>query len=149
MTSTPKEPQTPEEPDSNHTDSISELIDTVKKFPPEIFKELNYLQGRARSNRRWLILVIIGVFLFGTIGTITAVNTYKVTEISHRINATVTIQRQKALCPLYQVFLNSRSDQQRNALPNDAAKQKYDQAFMVIQQGFDTLECNEFANHLG
>jgi hypothetical protein len=52
-----------------------------------------------------------------------------------------TTQRQKALCPLYQVFLDSKSPEGRAAAPDPL---KYDHAFKVIQEGYDALECSDF-----
>src|SRR5882672_2414633 len=61
--------------------------------------------------------------------------------VTTRLDATVTVQRQRALCPLYQVFLDSRNARSRAASPDPA---KYDAAYRVIQDGYDILKCSEF-----
>lgn len=65
----------------------------------------------------------------------------QVAQIAHRLDVAQTVQRQKALCPLYQIFLDSKSPQGRQAAPDP---QKYDHAFKVIADGYRALDCDAF-----
>ena|SRR5689334_1510717 len=50
-------------------------------------------------------------------------------------------QRQEVLCPLYTVLKDSYNQAIRDTLP-DSQRQKYDEAFVVIRKGYDTLGCS-------
>lgn len=70
-------------------------------------------------------------------------NEQNIGALTDRLNVSQTVTRQKALCPLYQVFLDSESPAGRKAAPDPA---KYDQAFKVIREGYNVLKCEEFIN---
>lgn len=106
------------------------------------------LAQKAHRNRMLATSAIIGVFISVLILIALAVvgigmqrNTNRIDQLTQRLDTAQTVQRQKALCPLYQIFLDSKSPQGRKAAPDP---KKYDHAFVVIQQGYDVLQCDRF-----
>jgi len=94
---------------------------------------------RASRRNRWLINVLaVSVAFDIALSAAVIYQQIRVDGITHRLDATVTTQRQKALCPLYQVFLDSRSARARSASPDPA---KYDHAYEVIGDGYRVLDC--------
>ncbi len=101
-----------------------------------------------RFNRRMLWAVSIGgALLTGVVVILVTLiigvqsNTDRIDGVTQRLDATQTAQRQRALCPLYQIFLDSKSPEGRAAAPDP---EKYDHAFDVIQKGYDVLDCASF-----
>jgi len=69
----------------------------------------------------------------------------RITKITERLDVAQTVQRQSALCPLYQLFLDSRSDRARDAYPK--GPEEYDRNFAVIRDGYVALGCSEFSEN--
>ena len=99
-------------------------------------------------NRRLIFFVIAGgaldilltvVISFALAGM--NANTERIDALTQRLDTAQTVQRQKALCPLYQIFLDSKSAAGRAAAPDPA---KYDHAFVVIADGYKALECDQY-----
>lgn len=121
-----------------------------------LIEKLNQLNRRAGielydiakfgvSNRRriWVSWVALALDILLTaamaVGGLLLHSTAEQTQTNtKRIEYNQTIQRQKALCPLYQLFLDSESPQGRAAAPDKLA---YDKAFKVIHEGYDALDC--------
>jgi hypothetical protein len=127
------------------------LMAEVGEIASSSGKQFVSLADTARRNRRmiWfmaaggalLTLVVVGLIL-----SLLAVrsNTDRIDGITKQINATNTVQRQRALCPLYQILKDSESPEGRAAAPDP---KKYDHAFDVIQKGYDVLECSSFKSN--
>lgn len=81
--------------------------------------------------------VFLGVALNGV-----SQNNHRVGVLTDRLNLAQTTQRQKALCPLYGLFLASENLKARAAYPQGPAA--YDRNFVVIRQGYDALGCSSF-----
>jgi len=129
-------------------DLAQKLISEVDELAEDSGAQFVSLATRARTNRRLITLVIIGGLLdiVLTIAMIFAMaglqhNTDRIDALTQRLDVAQTVQRQKALCPLYQIFLDSKSPQGRAAAPDP---KKYDHAFVVIKQGYDALECDQY-----
>lgn len=138
--------------------SGDDSIETVAEQLRADVKRLNdgaehYFTGLAKVakwNRRLLISAVVGLVV--ALGLCVAVivglfavnrNTDDIRGITTRLNATVTVQRQQALCPLYQVFLGF---QDMPIQPDQSPQQKayVAHAFDVIRSGYNVLECQNF-----
>lgn len=123
------------------TEVARELLDEITELKEEGGEQFVSLARRARDNRRmiWVAIVLTvatGLGLFQV-----TLNADHINGLTHRLDVAQTTQRQKALCPLYQLFLDSKSPQARKAAPDPA---KYDHAFEVIEDGYRVLNCAEF-----
>lgn len=135
----------PENQENGDADKVRELVDAVSKLPPEMFANIAHLQDDNRTNRKLIKWVTTGVCLVSVLLIIVSVafigqvhNTQKIDHLTQRLNAAQTTQRAKVLCPLYGVLLASNTPAARDNAPD---KEAYDHAFVVIQQGYDTLDC--------
>lgn len=104
------------------------------------------LAKTARRNRMMIWASISGVVLDILLTVVISVFGYQLASITNRLDATQTTQRQRALCPLYGIFLDSKSEQGRAQAPDKA---KYDHAFEVIAEGYRVLGCGEFLKESG
>lgn len=130
------------------TEVAQALLDEITELKQEGGEQFVSLAKRARSNRRMIWAVIAGCMLdvaltvafgFGLMRVDSNAN--RIDDLTHRLDVAQTTQRQKALCPLYQIFLDSKSPQGRAAAPDP---EKYDHAFQVIEDGYKVLNCAEF-----
>lgn len=148
------------EPSSLETDRLGRLAELAAALVTEV-EELSADSGhqfvslarRAQVNRRLIFFVITGgllniaitvVLAFTLIGQVN--NTQRIDALTRRLDTAQTTQRQKALCPLYGVFLDSKSAAGRAAAPDP---KKYDHAFKVIEDGYKVLECSQFLSGQG
>jgi hypothetical protein len=120
----------------------------VEELSEDSGQQLVSLTHRAKTNRRLAFISIAGGLLDVVLTVVIAFalagmnsNTHRIDALTQRLDTAQTVQRQKALCPLYQVFLDSKSDKARAAAPDPA---KYDHAFVVIKAGYKALECDAF-----
>jgi hypothetical protein len=125
-----------------------QLINEVDDLAEDSGNQFVALARRARTNRLLIVATIVSVsidliitIVLSIIGVGMQHNTDRIDSLTQRLDEAQTVQRQKALCPLYQIFLDSRSEAGRKAAPDP---KKYDHAFTVIQQGYDALECGQY-----
>jgi hypothetical protein len=125
-----------------------DFSDEFDEFARESGKQFTSLAQRARTNRRLIFVVLLGCGLDILLTIVLAIfgvgvinNTNRIDDLTARLDQAQTVQRQKALCPLYQIFLDSKSAAGRKAAPDP---KKYDHAFVVIRQGYDALECDQY-----
>lgn len=111
------------------------------------------LSRTARTNRRLIFGVITGGLLdvvltvvLGFIGVGMAENTHRIDELTQKLSADNTAQRQRALCPLYGIFKDSQSAAGRAAAGD---KTKYDHSYEVINDGYTVLGCDAFLKESG
>jgi hypothetical protein len=126
----------------------AQLINEVDDLSKDSGTQFVSLAKRARTNRLLIVataasvaieLVITIVLIL--VGVSMQHNTNRIDTLTQRLDNAQTVQRQKALCPLYQIFLDSKSPQGRKAAPDP---EKYDHAFVVIADGYDALQCDQF-----
>jgi hypothetical protein len=128
-----------------------QLISEIETLAVDSGQQFVSLAKRARFNRM-LITVTAASVLIDLIITVVLTmvgigwqhNTDRIDQLTQRLDEAQTVQRQKALCPLYQVFLDSKSPQGRAAAPDP---NKYDHAFVVIKEGYDALECDHYISN--
>lgn len=144
-----------EEPTPTTAERTAELITVATALLAEVEELTNEsgdqfvsLAKRARTNRILITVTIFSVLIdlaltavLSVIGVGMQHNTDRIDSLTQRLDEAQTTQRQKALCPLYQIFLDSKSAKGRAASPDP---KKYDHAFVVIQQGYDALECSRY-----
>lgn len=124
------------------------LIAEVDELAGDSGKQFVSLAQRARTNRLLIMATAASVAIDLALTVILTLlgigmqhNTDRIDSLAQRLDQAQTVQRQKALCPLYQIFLDSKSPQGRAAAPDP---QKYDHAFVVIRQGYDALDCDQY-----
>lgn len=129
---------------------IDELVSAASDLKHEISK-LNYdsvdtitrLGVYTKKTRRMTWALVISLVVDIILTVLVTLNVFSINHLTERLNIAQTINRQRALCPLYQLFLDSKSEVGRAHAPDPV---KYDQAFAVIQDGFNALKCTEFIN---
>lgn len=137
----------------NKLDALSEqagdLVAEINKLNEDTGRTLEGVNTKVRRNQRmtWLVglslladlivTVVLGFTLHQT--STTADKTDKVTD---RLNYSQNVTRQKVLCPLYEIFINSKSDVGRQRHPGGPAE--YDKIFVTFQQSYDVIKCAQF-----
>jgi hypothetical protein len=111
------------------------LDDDVKQLTGEVHR-LNDRADRNDRDKRWLI---VGLLLVVALVALTAF-------VAVRAQETATEQEQLrngVLCPLYSVFLGSYDPKTRDKNPDPQARQKYEDAFGKIRDGWDVMGCTD------
>lgn len=103
-------------------------------------------RSRRQRNMIWALAASVLLDILLSLGTAAAFviadrNADRIAELTERLNTSQTTTRQQALCPLYTLMKDSYSEAGRKAAPDP---EKYDNAYRVIQQGYDALKCAEF-----
>lgn len=130
------------------TELASEIIQELESLVTDSGNQFVSLAKRAQTNRRLIVVTIASLVLdvvlsvFLTLGIFQIKhNEHQISTLANRLDISQTVQRQKALCPLYQIFLDSESAAGRAAAPDPV---KYDHAFTVIKDGYSVLGCSAF-----
>lgn len=130
------------------TELAESLLREVQGLAEDSGEQFVSLAQRAHTNRLLIKVTIAGCALIalltatlgiGLVGVVQ--NAERINELTHRLDVSQTETRRKALCPLYQVFLDSKSPEARTQAPDP---EKYDQAFKVIEDGYKVLNCASF-----
>jgi hypothetical protein len=126
----------------------SEIVGELENLANDSGKQFVSLARRTRTNQRLITVMILSLVLDVILSVFLALglvqvrgNEHDISALTTRLDISQTVQRQKALCPLYQLFLDSRSAAGRAAAPDPV---KYDHSFEVIQDGYDVLGCSAF-----
>jgi hypothetical protein len=130
-----------------------ELTEEVEELARDSGQQFTSLARTARKNRM-MIWALVGSMLLDVVITVALMivgsgvvdNTRRIDDFSQQLRADNTAQRQRALCPLYGIFRDSKSEAGRKAAPDKAA---YDHAFEVIEDGYAVLGCAEFLKESG
>lgn len=126
----------------------AQLLDEIDDLSKDSGNQFVALAKRARTNRI-LIVITIGSVIIDLVLTVVLTlvgvsmqhNTDRIDALTQRLDNAQTTQRKEALCPLYQIFLDSKSAAGRKAAPDPL---KYDHAFQVIENGYKALDCSQF-----
>lgn len=150
---TPENPPPDQERVEALIQAAMELNQNVAAMANESGSQFVSLARTARHNRILIIATIGSLFLDLAITVVLALVGMTAVNNSERINdfaqaqaEQATEQRKRALCPLYGIFLDSKSEQGRKAAPDPA---KYDHAFEVIEDGYRVLGCDKFLQESG
>lgn len=124
------------------------LAKIVKQLNNDMGRQIVKLSLVAAKNRRiiWILACSLAVDIILTIvvsvGYINVQrNTDNIGALTDRLTVAQTVDKQKALCPLWQLFLDSRNPQARATYPQGPAA--YDKAFAIIESGYTVLRCSE------
>lgn len=145
----------PKGPEDSSNDQVAELVGVGRELIARIDQltdnqgnQLISLSKTARTNRRFITVIGVG-FALDVLITVAMIlygvqlngNSSRLDELTHRLDVSQTTTRQQVLCPLYQLFRDSRSPEGRKRAvdPED-----YDRAFDVIEKGYDVLNCEVF-----
>jgi alpha-glucuronidase len=123
-----------------------ELGQEVEELAAESGVQFVSLAKTARHNRIMIWGVVAGGILDILLTIALGLFGFQLSSLTDQLNTTQTTQRQRALCPLYGVFLDSKSAAGRKAAPDP---DKYDHAFEVIADGYRVLGCAEFLKSSG
>lgn len=123
------------------TQAAQALAERVSELNKESADREAILTRQVRRYRT-IVRVLIGVVacvlaLAGAVGV--ALN--GVANNTQRLDTSATINRQKALCPLYELLLASNTKMSRARAVDKSA---YDRSFKVIGDGYAALNCKEF-----
>jgi hypothetical protein len=119
------------------------LLGEAERLGQETGGQIVKLARTSRTNRRLIWMTVGGFALDIALTIAVAIGALQIGTLTHRLDVAQTVQRQRALCPLYQVFLDSKSPAARKAAEDPI---KYDHAFTVIQDGYDVLGCSAYIN---
>jgi hypothetical protein len=122
------------------------LMDKVHKLAQDEGIQFTTLAKKAHETRVLAVVAITGLILDVVLTFAMAFGGWQLKHLTNRLDVAQTTTRQKALCPLYQVFLDSESPAGRKAAPDPV---KYDHAFKVIREGYSALECSKFIDSAG
>jgi hypothetical protein len=145
-------PETPDRPTlpRNRVEELiriaTELTDEIEDLARSSGHQFVSLARTAKINRRLIWTSITAVAFALVLATVVAINAVSINNITDRLDTQQTVQRQRALCPLYGIFLDSKSAQGRKQAPDPA---KYDHAFEVIAEGYAVLECDQYLKESG
>jgi len=136
-----------------------ELLDRVSRLGERAEKlsdTIEQLVRKAAVNRRLIITIVIG-FLLDIALTITLTfvvnnqnrNTERIDSLTQQLQQEQTIQKVKALCPLYQLFINVDSPKARDFSRQQVIAQGgdpsiVDKEWTVIYDSYNSLSCKDF-----
>lgn len=128
------------------TAMAQELVDRINALNQDSDETVLHLAKATKANRRWINVIMIGFALdivltisMAFVGHTLAVNTRHINQVTARLDDAQTVQRAKALCPLYQIFLDSEKFAPPNQTPDEITRRGA--AFAVIHSGYDALDC--------
>lgn len=149
----PKGPENREERVNRLISMAVELTDEVEELARESGAQFTSLAQTARKNRI-LIWALMGSLALDVVITVILVlvgvgqmeNTDRIDRLATQTSEVQTAQRQRALCPLYGIFRDSKSEEGRKRAPDP---EKYDHAFEVIEDGYQFLGCDDYLKESG
>ncbi|AZM51751.1 hypothetical protein DMA15_03460 [Streptomyces sp. WAC 01529] len=148
MTRDPQPPDPGLDPVDRLAAAAAALLEELEELGDDAGRQFTSLTKRSQQNRRMILVVVAGFLLDVALTAAMAVgllqvnnNTARIDALTQRLDMAQTTQRQKALCPLYQVLIDLKSPQGRERAPDP---EKYDHAFEVMTEGYQVLNCAEF-----
>ncbi|WP_030777380.1 hypothetical protein [Streptomyces sp. NRRL S-920] len=130
--------------------AASALLEELEALGQDAGRQFTALAKRSQRNRRMIRIVVVSLVLdvlltaavgFGLFQVDS--NADRIDDLTQRLDVAQSETRRKAFCPLYEIFLGSKSEQGRKAAADPKA---YDRAFDVIESGYRALDCAEFTN---
>lgn len=107
-------------------------------------KDVRGLTARSRQNRIAILFIIAGFLLDIVLTVVVVVLAHETSETSDRVAVQQTILRDKATCPVWQLFLKANTPQsQAAAVARGEDLEVRNRAFKIIQESYDELRCAE------
>lgn len=131
------------------SETAQELVDEVNRLNSGT--PLESLNTRVRRNQK-VLWIVVGSFIVDLAVTLilaftlhsNAENTRRIDKVANEVSGVQTRTSDLVLCPLYQQFLNSDTPKSRElARANGQDMKLRDEAFKVIRQGYEALDCPE------
>lgn len=119
-------------------EALSAKLDAIREGADVSTLGLAKEVRRDRRIVRLLVACVASVLAMAPFVGIALNNTYKNTDA---LKTSATVNRQKALCPLYEMLLATNTKMARERAHS---KEDYDRAFKVISDGYAALQCKEF-----
>jgi hypothetical protein len=111
------------------------LDDDVKQLTGEVHR-LNDRADRTDRDKRWLIVGLLLVVGLVALVAFVAVRAQQTAAAQEQL-------RNDVLCPLYGIFLGSYDPKTRDKNLDPNARQKYEDAFAKIRNGWDVMQCTD------
>lgn len=123
------------------TRTVAALNDSIRQAQG-VRDDLNRLVEQSKITRRMVWVVTLGFALDVILTVAMALFGYQAVQNSDRIDNLVQVQQDRAICPLYRLFIEADTPQNRDR----AASQGQDmaaraRAFDVIRESYIALEC--------
>ena len=118
------------------------LDEDVKRLTDEVHR-LNDRADRADRDKRWLIVGLLLVVALVAMVAFVAVRAQQASNAAQRNSDEQGQLRNDVLCPLYSIFLGSYDPKTRDKNPDPAARQKYEDAFVKIREGWNVMGCTD------
>lgn len=127
------------------TDPKPDVVGAVGNLTDQIIdlqrKVLTDLARQVRTTRMITYGVCAALVAVVALTVILGSTVMRVNGVAQEVQASVSVQRQKVLCPLYQIFLDSERFTPPGQTPEQEANRVH--AFQVIHEGYDSLKCSE------
>ncbi len=136
-------------------DREKKLNDTAARIEAQITTISDSIQAvtkTSKTNRKMILgiglslvldLILTTAMAFGLVSLNN--NSGRLDDVTSTLNSEVTTQRVEALCPLYQLFINSDTAASReNARVRGDDMEIRDKAYTVIHRSYDVLHCSDF-----
>lgn len=133
------------------TELTGEVV-SIHEAMDKLVVKSNRLDQTTKRLRRVIWWTVISVFLDITLSVVLAFALFSQSATTDQLrNAQNQIQaqqaqtaktRHKVLCPLYQVLLAASDPAVAAKIPPDR-RDMFDRAFVVIKQGYDSLDCSK------
>ncbi len=119
-----------------------ELDGDVKQLTGEVHR-LNDRADRTDRDKKWLIVGLLLVVGLVALVAFVAVRAQQASDVAQRSSDEQSHLRNDVLCPLYSMFLGSYDPKTRDKNPDPAARQKYEDAFVKIREGWNVMQCTD------
>lgn len=130
------------------TQTANDLVNEVNKLNEGTGKSVDSLTTRVRRNQHVQIIVLASFILDILLTVVLAINIShtqgnadRLNDITQRLDYNANVQRKQVLCPLYKVFVDSKSDAGRQAYPKGV--KEYDRLFNILQGSYNALQCDK------
>lgn len=143
-------------PDSGSAEELLKafqaIITKVEQLPTSTYAKIDELNRREKRQRKISRLIAAGLVLVALMtGAVAAVgynvyqNAQRIDNVTKSLTSSITVQRQKVLCPLYKIILTSPRTQSDAQPPTPEEKKRLEETVKTIQEGYNALKCDSVA----
>lgn len=129
------------------SEQAAELVAEINKLNSDTGQQLEGVNTKVKRNTRMTWVVGLSLLADVVITLVLGFTVNRVDNVTDRLNYSQNVTRQKVLCPLYQIFIDSKSPEGRARYPEGPAA--YDKVFATLQESYDTIKCAEFKEKQG
>lgn len=121
------------------TEQAGELVAQINHLNAGTGVKVEGLNKKVRRNQVMMVLNIILTVVVAFTVYSTVENTDKVDTVTQRLDYQQDVTRKQVLCPLYQIFVDSKTEQGRQAYPK--GPKAYDENFAIIEKSYNVIQC--------